>query len=143
MSTQKIPSFDNSLQKTQAWIQELDAKLQWGDLHKSYKALRVTLHTLRDRLPLSEVVQLGAQLPMLVRGFYYDGWRPLRTPQVKLNKKEFLSAIEDEFRDEVGLDAEKVCKAVFYTIEMRVSPGECGDIASVLPRDLRELWIAA
>ena len=42
--------------------------------HKAYLALRTVLHALRDRLTLEEAVQLGAQLPMLVRGFYYEGW---------------------------------------------------------------------
>jgi len=30
--------------------------------------MRATLHALRDRLTVEEVAQLGAQLPMLVRG---------------------------------------------------------------------------
>jgi uncharacterized protein (DUF2267 family) len=33
------------------------------------------LHALRDRLPPEIAVHLSAQLPMLVRGIYYEGWK--------------------------------------------------------------------
>ena len=35
----------------------------------AYRALRVTLQALRDRIPNAEAVQFAAQLPMLIRGF--------------------------------------------------------------------------
>jgi hypothetical protein len=36
------------------------------------------LHVLRDRLTIQEAVQPGAQLPMLIRGLYWEGWDPAR-----------------------------------------------------------------
>ena len=64
--------FDGTLQKTQIWLNELMTALDWENHpHKAYLALRTVLHALRDRLTVEEAVQLGAQLPMLVRGFYY------------------------------------------------------------------------
>jgi uncharacterized protein (DUF2267 family) len=63
------------MQKTQIWLKDLMSQLDWEDRpHKAYLALRTVLHALRDRLTVEEAVQLGAQLPMLVRGFYYEGW---------------------------------------------------------------------
>ena len=69
--------FDTTTQKTQVWLNDLMSQLDWEDKpQKAYMALRTVLHALRDRLMVEEAVQLGAQLPMLIRGFYYDGWTP-------------------------------------------------------------------
>ena len=46
-----------------------------GDRRSAYRALRSVLHVLRDRLTPEQAVHLGAQLPLLVRGIFYDGWR--------------------------------------------------------------------
>ena len=70
MSTTGLEVFDRTVQKTNSWLHDLMQVLQWADKHKAYLALRATLHALRDRLTVDEVAQLGAQLPMLIRGFY-------------------------------------------------------------------------
>ncbi|HEY7713558.1 MAG TPA: DUF2267 domain-containing protein, partial [Candidatus Binatia bacterium] len=60
--------FEGTLQKTQIWLNDIMTELDWHDQpHKAYLALRTVLHALRDRLTVEEAVQLGAQLPMLVR----------------------------------------------------------------------------
>ena len=64
-------------------------ELDWENEHKAYLALRTVLHTLRDRLSVEEAVQLGAQLPMLIRGFYYEGWTLKQKPTKERHKTEF------------------------------------------------------
>jgi uncharacterized protein (DUF2267 family) len=78
MSTTDLEVFDTTVHKTNSWLHELMEELGWSDRHKAYLALRATLHALRDRLTVQGVAQLGAQLPMLIRGFYYEGWVPSR-----------------------------------------------------------------
>ena len=36
------------------------------------------LHAVRDRLQVNDAVSLGAQLPELLRGAYYEQWRPAK-----------------------------------------------------------------
>jgi uncharacterized protein (DUF2267 family) len=71
MSTTGLDVFDTTVQKTNNWLNDLMQVLRWPDKHKVYLALRTTLHALRDRLTVEEVAHLGAQLPMLIRGFRY------------------------------------------------------------------------
>jgi uncharacterized protein (DUF2267 family) len=90
MSPSNVAAFDKTIEKTNVWLGELQAVLTWDDRERAYHALRAVLHALRDRLPPHEAVDLGAQLPMLVRGFYYDGWHPADKPLKYRDKRPFL-----------------------------------------------------
>ncbi len=138
-----VQLFDKTVQKTQMWIDDLARELDWEDRHRVYRVLRVTLHLLRDRLPLNEAVQLGAQLPMLVRGLYYEGWRPSDTPMKSLDRREFLTAVEEALADQPDVNAAHICRAAFRVLEKHISLGESQDIAGVLPKRLRALWTEA
>ena len=70
-------------------------------------ALQVVLHALRDRLPVEAVAALGSQLPLLVRGMYYEGWSPSETPVQESEKEEFLSQIAAAFRNNPEVDPER------------------------------------
>jgi len=94
----------------------------------------------RDRLTVEEVAQLGAQLPMLVRGFYYEGWDPTGKPLKERHKEQFLARIAQEMRSDESTDPERVARAVFAVLAKRVSEGEIQDVKHVLPGDIRHLW---
>jgi uncharacterized protein (DUF2267 family) len=74
MSATALDVFETTVNKTNRWLNELMQIMGLKDRQKAYLALRAVLHALRDRLTLEQVAQLGAQLPMLIRGFYYEGW---------------------------------------------------------------------
>jgi uncharacterized protein (DUF2267 family) len=140
MSATGLEVFDTTLQKTNGWLNDLMQVLGAPDRHKAYIALRATLHALRDRLAVEEVAQLGAQLPMLIRGFYYEGWDPTGKPLRVRHKEEFLAQIEQQFRGDDRIDPEKVARAVFIVLAKRVTEGEIEDVKHVLPAELRDLW---
>jgi uncharacterized protein (DUF2267 family) len=140
MSMTGLRVFDTTLQKTNQWLNDLMQLLDWGDKNKSYLALRVTLHALRDRLTIEEVAQLAAQLPMLVRGFYYEGWNPTGKPEKERSEEQFLAHIGGYFRDDEAVDPEQVARAVFAVVAKHVSEGEIEDVRQVLPSSLRHLW---
>lgn len=141
MSTTGLDAFDTTLQKTQVWLNDLMGELGWqGSRHKAYVALRSVLHALRDRLTVEEAVHLGAQLPMLIRGFYYEGWKLGRKPLKERHKEDFLAHIKAVFRGDETVDSEKVVRAVFKVLAHHITPGETKDIKGILPSELRELW---
>lgn len=144
MATSGLAVFDTTLQKTHAWLGEVMQELGTDDRHKAYLALRAVLHALRDRLTVEEVAQLGAQLPMLIRGFYYEGWDPTGKPVKERHKEDFLRHIHKYFKttrySEPDVDPEQVARAVFRVLARRVSEGEIEDVKHILPRELRELW---
>ena len=113
MSFTGLDVFDRTLQITNIWLKELMEKLGTEDRHRAYLALRATLHALRDRLPVVEAADLAAQLPMLVRGFYYEGYRPADKPLKERHKEEFLAHVRDQFRKDPDVDPEAIVRAVF------------------------------
>lgn len=139
MSMTGLDVFDTTVHKTNHWLNHLGNLLGWNDKHKAYLALRSTLHALRDRLPVEEVAQLGAQLPMLIRGFYYEGWNPTHTPQKIRDREQFLARIEQQFRGD-EINPEGVAHAVFALLENRITEGEIEDVKNVLPAEIRDLW---
>ncbi|MDB6091523.1 MAG: hypothetical protein JWN85_4307 [Gammaproteobacteria bacterium] len=140
MSMTGLSVFDTTLHKTNQWLNDLMQLLDWTDKNKAYLALRVTLHALRDRLTIDEVAQLAAQLPMLVRGFYYEGWDPTGKPEKERSEEEFLAHIARHFQNDEAVDPEQVARAVFTVLAKHVSEGEVEDVLQVLPKTLRRLW---
>jgi uncharacterized protein (DUF2267 family) len=140
VSATGLDVFDTTVHKTNFWLNDLAQILRWPEKHKIYLALRATLHALRDRLTVEEVAHLGAQLPMLVRGFYYESWNPTGKPERERRKEEFLAKIEQAFKDDDTVDPEVVARAVFALLSHRVSQGEIEDIKQILPKELRSLW---
>lgn len=140
MTTTGLDVFDRAVQNANLWLKQLSGELGWEDRHDTYMALRAVLHALRDRLTPEEAADLAAQLPLLHKGVFYDGWRPGAAP-VKRDRAEFLEVVEETLR--AGMpdpDAEHATRCVFSLLSSRVSRGEIEDILTMLPRDLRELW---
>jgi uncharacterized protein (DUF2267 family) len=57
MSATGLPIFDETIQKTNIWLNEIAPALDC-DRHHAYQALRAVLHCLRDRLTAAS--QAGA-----------------------------------------------------------------------------------
>ena len=140
MSATGLDVFDRTVQKTNNWLNDLTQVLYLPDKHKVYLALRATLHALRDRLTVDEAAQLGAQLPMLIRGFYYEGWDPTDKPVRERHKEQFLAHIEEQFINDDSIDPEVVARGVFFVLSHRVTDGEIADVKHILPEELRSLW---
>ena len=79
MSATGLEVFDKTLQTTNIWLNEIMDRIG-PDRQVAWKVLSTVLHGLRDRLPVELVAHLGAQLPLLVRGVYYDRFEPARLP---------------------------------------------------------------
>jgi len=140
MSATGLAVFDKTVQEANMWVGAIMRRMQINDHHLAYVALRATLHALRDRIGPENAVHLGAQLPMLVRGLYYEGWHMAGTPTKERHKQEFLDRIAKEFGGRFDLDSEASARAVFETMWEHIELGEVAKIQKILPEDLRELW---
>lgn len=142
MNSTGIKNLDNSIQTTNIWLRDLDLILGWTDRTKTYAALRTVLHALRDELLIDEAVDLAAQLPLIIRGLYYEGWIPAKTPNRDRDLEVFLTRVADRFTqsDSGRIDPRWLCQSVFSLLNKYVSSGEIDDVKNMLFGHLQELW---
>jgi uncharacterized protein (DUF2267 family) len=113
--------------------------LHTDDRQLAYRGLRAVLHALRGELEPELAVHLAAQLPMLVRGFYYEGWQPSRTPTPSRHLDAFRQAIRTEMRGYPEVEPDRLMGAVFDLLATRIEAGEVQKVARSLPREIRDL----
>ncbi|EKD42340.1 MAG: hypothetical protein ACD_73C00197G0001, partial [uncultured bacterium] len=140
MSFKTPHTFSKTLCKSELWIHDLMKNLGWGDEQKTVIALKSVLHALRDHLPLQETVDLGSQLPMLLRGLYYEGWKPSQKLRHERHLDQFLMRVQAVFERDPNILAEEVVDAVLCLLNEHVTHGEIKDIISVLPEEVRSYW---
>ena len=140
MSTTGLPVFDTTVQETNLWLKAIMERLRTDDRHLAYLALRATLHALRDRLGPENAVHLAAQLPMLVRGLYYEGWRLAASQTRERTRTDFLEHVRSELPRGSPLDPEPAVRAVFGAMWEKLDLGEVGKVIDLLPAELKELW---
>ncbi len=136
-----LPVLESTIQKIHEWLKEIAGGLGFPNEKAAYAALRATLHALRDRLPPQNAVQLGAQLPLVIRGTYYEGWNLSAERSRVRHKQDFLDIVgtglkaHDELRD-----YERVTRIVLATITKHLSSGETEKLRRTLPKEIRALW---
>ncbi|MDG9674283.1 DUF2267 domain-containing protein [Micromonospora sp. DH14] len=137
MADSMISAFESSLDKTNIILKDIEDAYGWPKerRNQSYAALRTVLHLLRDRLPVDESVEFAQQLPVLVRGIYFDGWVPSDVP-IKLNRDDFLYEVRQGFPYDAEGGPERVTQVVLDTLRRHVTQGEWQDVKDTMPKDL-------
>lgn len=140
MSTERFTLFEETMQTSSLWLRELADGAGEADERRAYQLLGAALQALRDRLPPEEAVQLGAQLPVVIRGLFYDDWHPEDTPKKTHTLQEFLDRVAARHDFAINQDMESAVRAAFEVINRNVSVGEVLSLIRALPAELRELW---
>ena len=141
-TTTHIRGLDHSVELTNIWLAELAAELGSDNRPEAYRVLRAFLHTLRDRLTVDEAAELAAQLPILLRGAFFQDWQPQRTPARYRDRDEFLARFAAEAELEGETTVSFAAEAALRIFRRHISDGEVTDIMAVLPEDVRELLLA-
>lgn len=139
MSATGLDVLDKSLQTTNLWLDEIMEDIG-PDRQVAWKVLSTVLHKLRDRLSVELAAHLGAQLPLIVRGVYYDQYRPARQPAGWRTAEEFTGEVGKWLSDIRPVDPKEAVAAVFALLSRHISTGEVANVREALPKDLRRLW---
>ena len=121
MSAVGLESIERTVELTHRWINDLDARLGWENKHRSFRLLRTVLQALRDWLSVNVAANFGAQLPELLRGIYYEHWRPIATPVKERHKADFIARVDKAFKADPILFTSEAVTTVFEEARRAVS----------------------
>jgi len=134
-----ISAFNNALNKANEWLKELKEIGEFESEEQAYISLRSVLHALRERLVPDEAVQFGAEMPMLVRGFYFEGY-DLSHAKPRRDNESFFNSIAREMRKvSMKVSPKHAAQAVLILLENKISAGEFSDVVQSLPKKLRKI----
>ena len=141
MSATGLEVFDKTLHTTNVWLDEIIAALG-PDRKFAWKVLSVVLHKLRDRLPVELSAHLSAELPLLVRGVYYDQFEPANQPTA-WGRKAFVAEVSHWLADIRPVDPDDAVQTVFAVLSRHIPGGQIEKVKHALPADLQTFWSAA
>jgi uncharacterized protein (DUF2267 family) len=139
MSANGLEVFDKTLQTTHIWLDEIIEDLH-TDRHTAWHVLGAVLRALRDRLQLGLNAHLSAELPLLVRGLYFDQWRPSDENLKQRSLAGFLGKVSDGLVDTKPIGSIEASRAVFAVLARHIEPGQIAKVRQALPVDVRDLW---
>lgn len=139
MSRERLTLFQDTLQSSAAWIRQLAEATDLDD-HRAYNLLCATLWTLRDGLLPNDAVHLAAQLPVLIRGLFFEGWRLGAVPLRLHDRGEFVRIIAMRHRTRPPRDLDAAVRAVLGVLSRNIDFGETFAVLRAVPDELRDLW---
>jgi uncharacterized protein (DUF2267 family) len=142
MSAHGLDVFDKTLETTHVWLNEICEDLG-PDKQVAWKVLSTVLHKLRDRLTVNLAAHLGAQLPLLVRGVYYDQFEPAKMPTECRSRDDFVAEVAEWLSDTRPIDPNQAIRSVFKVLSRHISEGQVAKVREALPKSLRQSWIDA
>jgi uncharacterized protein (DUF2267 family) len=134
----QLDVIDRTVAKTYEWLHQVAERDDSDHLNRAYHVLRAVLHALRDRVEPNVAAHVAAQLPMRIRGIFYVGWDPAKTP-MRMSLTEFLSRVEKEAGLKGTSEAEEAARAVMTVCRAELGEGTAGHLISVLPSDFAVL----
>ena len=139
MSTTGLDVFDKTLQTTHIWLDDIMDAIG-PDRAVAWRVLSTVLQKLRDRLPIEVAAHLGAQLPLLVRGVYYDRFDPTGMPADWHTAEQFIQAVASDLSGSRKINAKNAIHVVLGVLDSHVSEGQMDKVYQALPKSIRALW---
>jgi uncharacterized protein (DUF2267 family) len=134
---------ESTVRTSREWVSEYAAKLGQSHPATAFRCLRVALHAIRDRLPIEAAASLATELPMLLRGAFYEDWRPGSSPDTPRTADELYQEVLRELESDTTTPPHDVMRAAFSLLEDRVDWDEIAKVRRILPQPIRAMWATA
>jgi len=114
----RLPVIDSTGQNTHEWLSDIKARFGFDNDHAAYAASRAVLHALRHQLGTDQIAQLGAELPLLLRGVFYEGWNPVSSSAAR-REHNFIASVRKDLRENLELrNTDQIIRVVLGVIDL-------------------------
>ena len=140
--------FDEYLNEANRFVNELSKELGHPEEEEqTIRLLRSVLHTIRDRISVSESLDFLSQLPMILKAFYVEQWAYHEKPPLHYEDLEgFAAAVKSQQArlGEKNFDwpepTGEIVKKVLKALRQYVTDGQAIHVLEQLPKGVRELF---
>ena len=140
-------NFEQYAPEANKFVKEIAAELgNPQDTDHAYRVMRSVLHTVREVLSPEESLHLIAQLPLLIKGTYVDGWHTPPKDRIR-SMPEFIANLRQQNQPSAARDfgndetARHHTKCTLNVIKRHVATGEVQHMIDQFPMELTELWL--
>ncbi len=127
---------DKSVPEANKWVTDFMTELQISETSLARRLLRSTLHALRDCLPWPDAEKFGAQLPLVMRENFFQGWRPGSDRLTCGSREEFYRRLRRYSKCQAPVEEERAVRAFCRVLDQRISRHDIEDISAILPDGL-------
>lgn len=138
--TETLQMLEATLQKTEDWMRSFIEHTGRDDEQKAWAMMRAVLHVLRDRLPIEQCAHLSAQLPLVIRGLYFENFKPAEQPIKLRSQDEFIQAVGQILSEHPEIDPRQAIDGTLHVLNEHVSQGELTKIRNMLQPEILALW---
>lgn len=132
-----VSRIDQAFHEANTWLNALTEKPAVGTQRQAYAVLRAGLHHLRDRVSVDQACHVGGQLPTLIRGIYFEGWKPADTPTRERSVETFLASMRGRLSEHPEIDPEEALVAVVGLLRTQMNGNEVDHLLDELPDAVR------
>lgn len=137
-----VPILENNIHQTMDWVYAIEEACQWDENNqrRAFTALKAVLHELRNLLSIEQTAQLSTQLPLVIRGIFFENWNPNSITFQKMNKQDFLESVAKALYPYRDMDIEATTKGVLHVLGEKMPEGEFEKILQNIPGEIKELY---
>jgi uncharacterized protein (DUF2267 family) len=139
MATTGLEVFDKTLHTTNLWLDEISAEIG-PDRHLAWHVLGAVLRSIRDEMQVEQCAHFAAQLPLLIRGAYFDQYRPAAQPASGRSQQDFIGRIHRDLDGTRPIKIEQAATAVMRTLNRHITEGQVRKVRDALPKGVRAMW---
>src|SRR5690554_1009225 len=142
------PNFEKHVQEANGYLNKLAADLGHPEeKSRVFIIWRAVMHVIRERIQISESLDLISQLPLLLKGYYVHDWKYHDKPPLDFDTIEGMIEQVEKFQERYGehqfdwgKSTEEIISITLKSLEQYLSKGQLEHIKGQMPKELQLLF---